>query len=75
MQNIKGILFFMTVTFSFGSILGSVHVFAEERPLYLRERLNQSYDVLPYFLAKNMVNIPFDILIPLIPTILIYYVV
>lgn len=67
-------MFFWATSFCFGSILGNVHTFSEERPLYLRERLNHSYGVLPYYLSKNLVIVPFDILIPLIPTIITYYI-
>jgi ABC-type multidrug transport system permease subunit len=46
-------------------VLGSVLTFIDERPLFLREQANKLYDVGPYYLAKDLVEFPLTVLIPL----------
>jgi len=50
-------------------------IFQKERPLFLREHLNQMYDLLPYFVTKNLIEVPITMFLPLLQLLLVYFVV
>jgi hypothetical protein len=50
-QNRMGVLFFMCALFGFGC-LSSLHVFATERILFVKERANGYYAPITYFASK-----------------------
>lgn len=35
-QNTRGVLFFLTMNIAFGAIFGSLNVFSQERPVFIR---------------------------------------
>lgn len=72
-QNRLGVLFFLATMSAFSSINGSIATFSVERPLFLRERLNKSYSVGPYFWGKNLAEFPFHLLYPVISIVITYY--
>jgi hypothetical protein len=60
-----GFVYFAVSIQLFVSILSSVLVFIDERPLFLREQAGRFYDVLPYYLAKDLIELPMTALLPL----------
>jgi hypothetical protein len=57
----------------FGSMFNALLVFQQERPVFLRESANKMYTVLPYFIAKNIVDMPFNFITPLITSLIVYF--
>ncbi len=55
-QNIRGIIFFVAVTNSFGGIQGTLATFASERAIFIRERYSRTYSLVPYFLGRTLAN-------------------
>lgn len=72
-QNRSGALFFLATMNAFSSIQGSIATFSVERPLFLRERLNKSYSVGPYFWGKNLAEFPFHLLYPILTIVITYF--
>ena len=53
----------------------TIVTFQTERPVFLREQANKMYDVVPYYFAKTIAEIPVFTIIPLIFTSITYYMV
>ncbi len=60
-----GYVFYCVMIQLFVGILGSILVFIDERPLFLREQANRMYGVIPYYIAKDLIDLPLNIFIPL----------
>jgi len=63
-MNITALLFFVVITGLFGPLFGTIQAFSPEVNIVLRERMNNLYAMGPYYVAKLLVAIPFE-LIPL----------
>jgi len=61
----SGAIFFIIVGQLMGFYFGSILTFQIERPVFLREQANNLYSPLPYFIAKNAVEVPVAIITPL----------
>lgn len=66
-QNKQALLFFICINGLFGPLFGTIQAFAPEVSVVLRERMGNLYSVGPYYLAKLLVALPFE-LIPLLIT-------
>ena len=55
------------------NLMGTVLVFTEERPVFLREQSNKMYGVVPYFLSKVVIELPPMILAPLLLLAIVYF--
>ncbi|CAG8596413.1 4749_t:CDS:10 [Funneliformis mosseae] len=74
-QNRMGILFFMCALFGFGC-LSSLHVFATERILFVKERANGYYAPITYFASKVLFDIiPLRVIPPILMGVIIYHMV
>jgi hypothetical protein len=72
-QGRMGLFFFILALFGFSS-LTAITIFSEERILFMRERSNNYYSPLSYFLSKTVLDIiPLRILPPFILSCIIYY--
>ncbi|KAA1070223.1 hypothetical protein PGT21_004356 [Puccinia graminis f. sp. tritici] len=72
-QGRMGLFFFILALFGFSS-LTAITIFSEERILFMRERSNNYYSPLSYFLSKTILDIiPLRILPPFILSCIIYY--
>lgn len=60
-----GYVFYCVMTQMFVGILGSILVFIDERPLFLREQANRMYGIIPYYVAKDLIDLPLNMFIPL----------
>ena len=68
-----GMMFYCCCVQLFVSLVGVILSFIEERPLFLREQSNHLYSTLPYFLAKDFMEIPILLIVPLMFTIITYF--
>lgn len=50
----------------FGHMMPTILTFQGERPVFLREQANKMYNVLPYYLAKVLIDIPVVALVSMI---------
>lgn len=50
-------------------------VFPAERDVFLKEEGSRFYGVLPYFISRNVVEIPYLILCPLLVNLIMYWMV
>lgn len=72
-QNRMGLFFFILALFGFSS-LTAITIFSEDRILFMRERSNNYYSPISYFLSKTIFDIiPLRILPPFILSCIIYY--
>ncbi|KAJ2553898.1 hypothetical protein EV175_002776 [Coemansia sp. RSA 1933] len=72
-QNFSGALFFSAAAQTIMSILSMANVFAQERVVFLREWRASYYKLPAYYLAKNVVEIPIQILVPIIFSCICYW--
>ncbi|CDW73845.1 abc transporter family protein [Stylonychia lemnae] len=72
-MGLAGAIFFMLVNMTFGGVLGTILVFQDERPVFLREFSNRMYQVPAYYLAKVLVETPVMALNPLLNAIIVYF--
>jgi len=61
-QDRSGVMFFMVADGMMGNIMGVLTAFGNERGAVLREHENGMYSLLPYFLARIMVDVPVKML-------------
>lgn len=61
-----GFVFYCVSIQLFVGILGTILVYIEERPLFLREQAGRLFGVLPYYLAKDLIELPITLILPLI---------
>jgi ABC-type multidrug transport system permease subunit len=72
-QDRNGCLFFVITCISFNSILATILLFPEERPIFLREAHNKMYTVSAYFFGKLLSEMPCAILAPILHTSILYF--
>jgi len=56
-------------------ILNLIIIVPLERGLFLREQANRMYGTLPYYLTKTFVEMPYQLLMPILFTLIIYWAV
>lgn len=74
-SNINGAIFLLLTQMSFSNTFGVVNAFCAELPVFLREHFNGIYRVDVYYLSKNVAELPFGIVLPLIFTSIMYFMV
>lgn len=70
-----GLLFFVTMNISFNAIFGSINIFSQERPVFIRERLSNTYRTSSYFIGRSLAYLPLELILPIIYIVIFYYVV
>ncbi|KAI8322916.1 hypothetical protein GQ54DRAFT_332885 [Martensiomyces pterosporus] len=73
MQNFSGAIFFTCVTQYLLTTLAVVNVFAGERMVFLREWQAGYYTLPSYFIAKNIVELPIQIVSPILYACISYW--
>jgi hypothetical protein len=68
-----GALYFILQNWMILIVMGTVLIFHEERPVFLRELANKMYVVSPYYLAKVMTEFPLLVITLLLMQIIIYF--
>lgn len=75
LQNTRGLLFFLTMNVSFSSIFGSINIFSQERPVFIRERLSNTYRTTSYFVGRSLAYLPLELLLPIVLIVICYFAV
>lgn len=70
-----GFLFFNVCVNSLLGIVSSVVLFHEERALYFREKATKVYKTSAYFLGKTLIELPLQILTPIVFGAIPYYMI
>ena len=70
----NSLFFFMIIAQSNGVVTSAVTVFSMERTLLQRERAKKMYGVAPYFLAKTVSDLTNNVLLPVLYTMVVYWV-
>ena len=65
LTSFTGFVFFCVLIQLFVGILSSILTFIEERPLFLREQAGRMYNIIPYYLAKDLIELPISLAMPL----------
>ena len=73
LQNMAGCIFFVLVSTLMNNYFGTILTFQLERPVFLRETANKMYNVLPYFITKNMIELPVTLITPLVLLLIIFW--
>ena len=60
-QNTKGVLFFLIMNTGFSYIFATVNLFNFERPVFIRERLSNTYSTSAYFFGRLLAVLPVEI--------------
>lgn len=66
-------MFFMCIATFMAPYMMTTNTFQGERPVFLREQANQMYDVVPYYLAKIIGDIPGFLIVPTIFCAITYF--
>ena len=74
-QNRTGVLFFLILNNLMGSMMGVLSVFMEEKRVFSREHGAGYYRLLPYFLSKVTIEMPFFVILPWIQVTLLYWTI
>jgi len=72
-QNRNGLLFFIVLFLIMTNIQNVILSFPIERALFLKEQAGNVYSTFPYFLSKNLVEMPPQIGAPILFSIGIYF--
>ena len=56
-------------------LYGTLLTFEMEREVFLREYGDKSYGILPYFISKTVIEIPFMFLFPIIFSAMVYFAI
>jgi len=54
-------------------MFSSLLTFEMEREVFLKEYSNKTYGILPYFLSKSIVEIPYMFIFPFITAFMVYF--
>lgn len=57
-QNNQGCIFFLVMNTGFGYVFASVNLFNFERPVFIRERLSNTYSTSAYYLGRTLAVLP-----------------
>ncbi|CDW76556.1 abc transporter family protein [Stylonychia lemnae] len=72
-KGMVGLLFYTCMSQFMMNMMSCLLIFQEERPIFLREQANKIYNVGPYFLAKVSLELPAQIITPMLWTVIIYF--
>lgn len=57
-QNTAGLIFFMVLNVCFSGVFNSINIFSQERPVFIRERLSNTYQTSSYFVGRSLAYLP-----------------
>lgn len=72
---ISGYFFFISLDILFQAMMPLALVFPTERSVFLKEENSKMYGVIPYFISRNIVDIPFLFILPAIYSLVTYWMV
>jgi ABC-type multidrug transport system permease subunit len=71
--NRAGCMFFVCINQTMLGMFGTLMTFEMERPVFLREYGDKSYGIIPFFLSKTMIDLPFMFIFPTIFSAMVYF--
>lgn len=74
-QDRVGALFFFAINQTFGNVLGVQNTFGPERTVVERERASNSYRIGPFYAAKYIAELPFNLISPIFFGCVVYWIV
>jgi len=74
-QNRLGVLFMCLLNQAMGSVMFVVNLFPSEKPLFMREYSNKMYSALGFFISKNLVDFPFQMVWITLYAVILYWMV
>jgi ATP-binding cassette, subfamily G (WHITE), eye pigment precursor transporter len=74
-NTIAGFLFFIILDILFQAMVPIALVFPSERAVFLKEENSKMYGVFSYFMSRNIVDIPFLVILPAIYSLVTYWMV
>jgi len=74
-QNRNGILFFIAINQSFGSMISTLNVFIGEKVMVMRERQAHCYYLWIYYFTKMLTQTPVDLMVPAMFASILYWIV
>lgn len=74
-NSLKGFFFFLTMMALMMSLTSITLVFPRERVVFLKEEGSKLYSTFTFFLSRNIIELPFLILIPMVLTLILYWMV
>jgi ABC-type multidrug transport system permease subunit len=75
LQNFRGVMFFITMNIGFSYVFSSVNLFNFERPIFIRERLSNTYTTSAYFWGRSIAVLPVETFTPFLFLVICYFVV
>lgn len=72
-QDRLGAMFMLSINAVMISLMNGVATFPPERAVFLMEQANDSYNAFIYFLAKTIAEFPFQLLFPLLFSVIVYW--
>lgn len=70
-----GLLFFISVFWGFFPVFTAIFTFPQERAMLAKERSVNMYKLSAYLIARNMSDLPLELLLPVIFLAIIYFMV
>jgi len=67
------VMFMLGIIFFFPFMTAAIVTFPAEKPIYLKESSSKIYSLSWYFLSRNIVELPVIILVPIISSLIIYW--
>ncbi|KAI9176110.1 hypothetical protein H9P43_006475 [Blastocladiella emersonii ATCC 22665] len=74
-QSVSGALFFVCTNSFFSAVMPVLSVFASERPVFIREYSTGYYGPAAYYWSRTLVELPFQILFPLVFACITYWMI
>jgi len=68
-----GAIYFTLMNSFMQNLASCIYIFQVERPIFLREHASKMYDLEPYFFSKILVDLPIQIIIPLLVCLMSYW--
>lgn len=68
-------MFFLAMNVGFSYVFASVNLFNFERPIFIKERLSNTYVTSAYFWGRSLAVLPVEIITPLIFLVVCYFAV
>ncbi|KAL8161952.1 hypothetical protein V2J09_013441 [Rumex salicifolius] len=75
LQDQVGLLFFISVFWGFFPLFTAVFTFPQERAMLNKERSVGLYKLSAYFAARNMTDVPLDLILPVLFILIVYFMV
>ncbi|XP_056683677.1 ABC transporter G family member 22 isoform X2 [Spinacia oleracea] len=75
LQDQAGLLFFISVFWGFFPLLTAIFTFPQERVMLIKERSAGMYRLSAYFAARNITDLPLDLILPIFFMLIVYFMV